>query len=79
MTDALDARREFVDWLSSHPLVDAVDFSRNGYQTVRLQLGSPEDSPEGLESCGACGVVGLPERIADHDCLGVPSAEYIEE
>lgn len=66
-TSAYDARKSFVDWLQRHPYVDDLDFSRDGYQTVLLELGNPE--PEELVECEVCGAVGLRERIEDgHDC-----------
>lgn len=44
MTDVVDARRELVEELSERPIVDDVDFTRDGYQTVILSLGEPADA-----------------------------------
>ena len=46
---SLEERREFVQKLREEPLVDKVDFSRDGYRTVLLRLGEPT-----LE-CRRCG------------------------
>ena len=62
----VEARRAFVQELRDHPLVDKVDFTRDGFQTVILTLDDSTD--EELEECPVCGAVGLPERIEDHDC-----------
>lgn len=39
MSDLVDDRREFVQELEEHPLVDGVDFTRDGYETVILDMG----------------------------------------
>jgi hypothetical protein len=62
-----DVRRNFVQWLQDHSLVEDIDYTRDGYRTVVLELGGP-DEPTELESCPVCGATGLPERIAAHDC-----------
>jgi hypothetical protein len=36
--DALDRRREFVRHLRAHDVVHQVDFSRDGYQVIQVQL-----------------------------------------
>ncbi len=49
MTDAVEQRREFIKDLRDRPLVDDVDFTRDGFETVVLELGDAEDgerSPE---------------------------------
>jgi hypothetical protein len=65
-----ERRKRFIQCLRKHPLVDTVDFTRDGYQTVVLQLGDPgEDAPPTeLAECEVCGALGLPERIREHDC-----------
>jgi len=63
----MQERRELVQELRDHPLVEDVDFTRDGYQTVVLELGDP-DEPTDLAECPVCGAVGLPERIREHDC-----------
>lgn len=64
----LEQRREFVKELREHPLVDDVDFTRDGYQQVVLDLGQPPADPDELAECEVCGAVGLAERIEEHDC-----------
>ncbi|WP_382193792.1 hypothetical protein [Halorussus sp. GCM10023401] len=65
MSDIVEARRAFIQELTKRPLVEDVDFSRDGYRTVVLTLGEPGTE---LTECPCCGAVGLPERIEDHDC-----------
>jgi len=68
MTDAVARRRALVHYLEQHVLVDSVDWTRDGYQTVVLELGEP-DEPSELVECKVCGAVGVPERIhGGHDC-----------
>ncbi len=67
MTDAVDARREFVQWLQDRPFVEDVDYTRDGFKTVVLELGEV-DAPAELDECVICGAVGLEERIREHDC-----------
>lgn len=38
----IEERREFVRELEEHDLVEDVDFTRDGYQTVILSLGDEE-------------------------------------
>ncbi|WP_435175688.1 hypothetical protein [Halorussus sp. AFM4] len=67
MGDVVDARRAFVQELQGRAIVEEVDYTRDGYETVVLTLGTPSNSAE-LEECSTCGAVGLGERIEDHDC-----------
>jgi hypothetical protein len=49
MTDAVKQRREFIEDLRDRPLVENVDFTRDGFETVVLELGDTADgwgSPE---------------------------------
>lgn len=39
MSAAIDERREFLEELRDHPLVEDIDFTRDGFQTVILRLG----------------------------------------
>jgi hypothetical protein len=73
MSDAVDVRKRFVQALDAHPLVEDLDFSRDGYETVSLTLGDvafETDDETGLAECPVCGAVGLEERIKAHDCAG---------
>ena len=78
MTDntasASDARKSFVQALEAHPLTEDVDFTRDGYRTVRLELADPDEDE--LAEC-SCGAVGLPERVSEdgHDCEAFQSDE----
>ena len=38
---SLEERCEFVQELRERPIVESVDFSRDGYRTVLLRLGEP--------------------------------------
>jgi hypothetical protein len=49
MPNVIEARRELVQELRERPIVDEVDFSRDGYQTVLLRLGEP------IHECQRCG------------------------
>ncbi len=71
MTDdtVVAQRRRFVESLRELSLVEAVDFTRDGYETVVLTLGDSGDTgPDGLAQCPVCGATGLEERIENHDC-----------
>lgn len=47
MRDVVEQRRALVDFLDRHPLVDSVDFTRDGYQQVLLELGEPASDEGG--------------------------------
>jgi hypothetical protein len=69
MTDAVEQRRALIQRLQAHSLVEDIDWTRDGYQTVVLSLGDPDaDAPDELDECIVCGATGLSERIAAHDC-----------
>ena len=60
-----DARTYVAEALSQLP--DGVCFEAK--QHLRAALGELDsDHPTPLEECPVCGVVGLAERIATHDC-----------
>jgi hypothetical protein len=61
-----EPRERFVKSLEAHPLVEDIDWTRDGYRTVVLSLGDPE--VDELDECLVCGATGLPERITEHDC-----------
>jgi len=64
-----EPRKRLVKSLEAHPLVEDIDYTRDGYQTVVLSLGTPDaDAPDELDECLVCGATGLSERIAEHDC-----------
>jgi len=44
MTDVVEQRRALVDFLDRHPLVDDVDFTRDGFETVILSLGGQAEN-----------------------------------
>ncbi|QLD84591.1 hypothetical protein HWV23_02605 [Natronomonas halophila] len=43
MSTAVDARRELLEELRGHELVEDIDFTRDGFQTVILHLGDPSE------------------------------------
>lgn len=68
--DAADARKAFVQQLGSLAIVEEIDWTRDCYQTVVLELGDPAGELPELAECINCGAVGLKERIHGdgHDC-----------
>ena len=41
-----EARKQFVQNLENHPLVDDVNWTRDGYQTVLLELGDGQEETD---------------------------------
>lgn len=39
----IEARRAFKRELEAHPLVDSLDFTRDGYQTIILELATGQE------------------------------------
>ena len=68
MSDAVDLRRAYMGFIEGHALVEDVDFTRDSYRTLVVELGDPAELESALDWCPACGKSGLRERLEGHEC-----------